>query len=247
MLESSVLTALATTSIAGLSTVFGIFPVFIGAMKTKRALNLSLSFSAGIMLSTSLCELLPQGLELVAKEITKPISVCILFLAFALGISIALVISRFIPETQNGALRSSIITAACIGLHNFPEGIATFMASYNDPQLGLYVAAAIALHNIPEGVGVALPIYCADGSKKKAVLYTVLSGITEPLGALAAFGFLRPIINEVVLGCILAFVAGIMIYISAKELIPSIFKNDDAAASSALLFGISLMLLVKAI
>ena len=117
-------------------------------------------------------------------------------------------------------LRLDCFTLA-IALHNFPEGIATFMAAYKDVELGIAIAFAIALHNIPEGVSVAMPIYYATGSKSKALKYTFISGITEPIGAILAFLILKPFINDAVLGGIFAFVAGIMIYICIEELLPS--------------------------
>lgn len=135
-----------------------------------------------------------------------------------------------------------------IGLHNFPEGIATFMAGYEDITLGISIAVAIALHNIPEGIAVAMPIYFAIGSKSKAVKYTLLSGIAEPIGALLAFLVLRPFINDFVLGVIFCAVAGIMIYISIEELIPSSRQyGHDRAALVATLAGICLMSLTHLI
>lgn len=108
-----------------------------------------------------------------------------------------------------------------IGLHNFPEGIATFMAGYTDVSLGIQVTIAIAMHNIPEGISVAMPIYFATGSKWKAAKYTFLSGFAEPLGAFVAFLVLRPFINDLVMGIIFAIVTGIMLYIAIEELLPS--------------------------
>ena len=141
-----------------------------------------------------------------------------------------------------------VVSMIAIGLHNFPEGIATFMAGYKNISLGVSIALAISLHNIPEGIAVAMPIYYATNNKKKAVFYTFLSGIAEPLGALAAFLILRPFINDVVLGAVFAGVAGIMIYITIEELIPSSRQyGHDTAALLATFAGICLMPLSHAI
>ncbi len=247
MPEGSVIPALTATAIAGLSTMLGIFPVFFKRLKTKYSLMLSLAFSAGIMLSVSFTELFSNGYDLLCGSLKKTPAALIATAAFGIGISFAAIISAFVPQSEDSTSRCGITSALCIGLHNFPEGIATFMAGYNNPTLGFYVALAIAMHNIPEGLSVALPIYCSSGSKLKAILYTFLSGITEPLGALVAFLLLRPIINNTVLGCILSLVAGIMIYIAIKELLPSVIKEENTSVYAAVFFGVFVMLLVKAI
>ena len=139
---------------------------------------------------------------------------------------------------------TGVISMIAIGLHNFPEGIATFIAAYKDSSLGITVAIAIALHNIPEGLAVAMPIYYATGKKGKALKYCALSGFAEPAGALAAFLILRPFINDVLLGAIFAIVAGIMIYISIEELIPSSRQyGHDRLAVFSTIAGICTMLL----
>ena len=106
-------------------------------------------------------------------------------------------------------------------IHNFPEGIATFVSGYESTSLGISIAIAIALHNIPEGISIAMPIYYSTNSKAKAFKYTLYSGLAEPIGAIIAFLFLRPYINEIILAITFALVAGIMLYISFSELIPA--------------------------
>jgi ZIP family zinc transporter len=118
-------------------------------------------------------------------------------------------------------LRMGMFTALAIGIHNFPEGLATFVATLHDPKLGIPIAAAIAIHNIPEGIAVSVPIYFATGSKKKAFFYSFLSGLSEPLGALVGYLILMPFMSESVMGITFALVAGIMVFISLDELLPS--------------------------
>ena len=123
-------------------------------------------------------------------------------------------------SSEKSLYKVGFISMIALVLHNFPEGIATFMSGYQDTTLGIYVAIAISLHNIPEGISIAMPIYYSTSSKSKAIKYTFYSGMAEPLGAILAYLFLRPFISEVTLGIIFAIVAGIMLYIAFQELIP---------------------------
>lgn len=125
-------------------------------------------------------------------------------------------------------MRMGLFTALAIGIHNFPEGLATFLAALQDPSLGVAIAIAVALHNIPEGVSVSVPIFYATGDRKKAFLYSVLSGLAEPLGAIIAFLGIRfffggneGVVPPQVMGILFGGVAGIMVYISLDELLPT--------------------------
>jgi ZIP family zinc transporter len=118
-------------------------------------------------------------------------------------------------------MRMGVFTALAIAIHNFPEGLATFTAAISDPKLGIPIAVAIAIHNIPEGIAVAVPIFYATGSKMKAFKLSFLSGLSEPVGALVGYLILYRWLNDTVFGIIFASVAGIMVYISLDELLPS--------------------------
>lgn len=125
-------------------------------------------------------------------------------------------------------MRMGLFTALAIGIHNFPEGLATFLAALQDPSLGIAIAIAVALHNIPEGISVSVPIFYATGNRRKAFLYSFLSGLAEPVGALLAYFALRLFVgggNGVfppqVMGILFGLVAGIMVYISVDELLPT--------------------------
>lgn len=118
-------------------------------------------------------------------------------------------------------LRMGLFTALAIGIHNFPEGLATFIAALQEPQIAIPIAMAIAIHNIPEGIAVSVPIFYATGSKKKALFYSFLSGLSEPVGALVGYLILMPFMSETLMGIIFALVAGIMVFISLDELLPS--------------------------
>jgi ZIP family zinc transporter len=123
-------------------------------------------------------------------------------------------------------MRLGMFTALAVTIHNFPEGLATFMAALHEPKTGLAIAIAIALHNIPEGISVAVPIYFASGSRRQAIVYSLLSGLAEPVGAAVAYVFLLLFLGgqempPQVMGLTFGFVAGIMVYISLDELLPS--------------------------
>jgi ZIP family zinc transporter len=124
-------------------------------------------------------------------------------------------------KKNNQLMRMGLFTALAIGIHNFPEGIATFIAALQEPSIAIPIAIAIALHNIPEGIAVSVPIYFATGSKKKAFKYSFLSGLSEPVGAIIGYLILKPFLNDVLMGIVFGMVSGIMVYISLDELLPS--------------------------
>ncbi len=128
-------------------------------------------------------------------------------------------------------MRLGLFTAIAIAIHNFPEGIATFVAALKDPSLGITIAVAIAIHNIPEGIAVSVPVYFATGSRKKAFMWSFLSGLSEPVGALVGFLIISTIVNDVVFGILFAAVAGIMVFISLDELLPTAREFGEAHLS----------------
>lgn len=145
-------------------------------------------------------------------------------------------------KERSGLLRTGFVSALAIGIHNFPEGLATFMAAVVDPRLGLTIAIAIAIHNIPEGIGVAVPIYFATGSKRKAFVTTFLSGLAEPVGGLVGYLVLAPYLSEQLMGIVFGVVAGIMVYISLDELLPASEKYGEHHVSiMGLIAGMAVM------
>lgn len=128
---------------------------------------------------------------------------------------------RWHGDAQKGRLmKTGLLVALGIAVHNFPEGVTVFAGTMHDPTLGIAIAIAITLHNIPEGIAVSAPIYSATGSRSRALMWTALSGLAEPVGALLTAVVLLPFLNATVLGLTLAAVAGIMVFISLDELIP---------------------------
>jgi ZIP family zinc transporter len=154
-------------------------------------------------------------------------------------------------RAKHKLLRMGLFTALAIGIHNFPEGLATFLAALQDPSLGVAIAIAIALHNIPEGISVSVPIFYATGSRKKAFLYSALSGLAEPIGAIIAYAAIRfflggnsGMIPPEVMGILFGGVAGIMVYISLDELLPTSRAYGKGHDS---LFGLVAGMLVMAL
>ncbi|MDD2678323.1 MAG: zinc transporter ZupT [Candidatus Nanoarchaeia archaeon] len=218
--------------IAGLSTGIGsLIALFIKKFE-QSYLAFALGLSAGVMIYISFIELLPESFEAIGNLLS-------LALFFA-GMGLIGIIDKFIPEVQNPhhipspetnhnnkLLRTGVMTAIIMAVHNFPEGIAVFSSALIDARMGLLVAIAVAIHNIPEGIAVSMPIFYATKSKKKAFFYSFFSGLTEPLGALLAYFFLMPFLTPQLMSGILAFVAGIMIYISLDQLIPIAHKCKE--------------------
>lgn len=237
----SIIFAFGLTLIAGLSTGIGSGIALFAKRTSKHFLSLSLGFSAGVMIFISLTELYPSALESV-QEIYEPKTASILvFVAFFVGMGLIALIDKLIPSFENPhdlklsdnleveklnkskLHRMGILSAIAIGIHNFPEGIATFIAGLSSTDISYPITFAIALHNIPEGIAVFVPIYFATNSKKKAFGLSLLSGLAEPIGALFALLAITMFfeIDAALMGLLFSFVAGIMVFISFDELIPT--------------------------
>lgn len=230
-MEQSAMFALILSFLAGISTVIGACIVFVSKQNSKKTIAFSLGFSGGVMICVSFTDLFPFAETTLVKYYGNIFGVLLTIIYMLSGVIFAMLIDKFIPHESNRAVsnksdnaklfRVGLVSMIAITLHNFPEGIATFMSSYQNAALGISISLAIAMHNIPEGIAVAMPIYYSTGSRMKALRYTFYSGLSEPVGALLAFLILRPFISEVLLGLIFAFVMGIMLYICFEELIPS--------------------------
>lgn len=209
------------TFIAGFSTMIGTILIFFKE-KTNRVVIASLSFASGVMLTVSILDLIPEAITLLNYK--SIIEILLITVFMVLGTLLTRKIDKCMPEVDNnskkGLYRVGIISMFAIIMHNIPEGIATFMTTSTNLSLGLSLTIAIALHNIPEGISIAVPIYYSTGNRKKALFYTFVSAISEPFGALLAFLFLKPFMNDLVMGLLMAVIAGIMSYISFFELLP---------------------------
>ena len=213
------------STIAGLSTLIGTILVFIIKNKGNNLLISSLSFASGVMATLSITDLIPEGIRYISNNfyIIPSILICLIFIS--LGIIISSIIDKILPNkpniNNNNLYKVGLISMLAIIIHNIPEGIATFITTTDNIKLGITIAISIALHNVPEGISIAIPIYYSTNNKRKAFLYTLISGLSEPLGALIAYLFLAPIITKLFLGVIFSLIAGIMLHISLSELLPT--------------------------
>ena len=202
MMETQTLIAFALTLFAGLSTGIGSALAFFTKRTNTKALSIALGFSAGVMLYVSFIEMMPAGFER-AQSAFGEVGSWYIVGAFFLGIAIVALIDKLIPAFENPhevhkvedmekeddehnhrhLMRVGILTAIALAVHNFPEGLVTFISALDDVTVGVSIAIAVAIHNIPEGIAVSVPIYYATKSKKKAFWYSFLSGLAEPLGA----------------------------------------------------------------
>lgn len=230
------------TLLAGLATGIGSAIAFFAKHTDKKFLSFALGLSAGVMIYVSFVELLFSA-RLSLKEIAGETHGEIIAVAsFFIGICIAAIIDKLVPSVENPhevrsvedmavprskvpadkrLARTGVMTAMVLAIHNFPEGIATFMSAVQEPTIGIAIAVAVAIHNIPEGIAVSVPIYYATGNKKKAFWYSFCSGLAEPLGAVVGYLILMPFLSPMLLNCIFAAVAGIMVFISLDELLPA--------------------------
>lgn len=233
-----VLTAFLLTLIAGLSTGFGSLISLIAKRTNTNFLSFSLGLSAGVMIYVSFMEMLPQAYQQFSETFGEKTGNLYMMAGFFGGIALIALIDFIIPEASNpheihgveemkGNTRlkhTGIITAITIAIHNFPEGIATFMSALNSLEIAIPITVAIAIHNIPEGIAVAVPIYHATGSRKKAFWYSFSSGLAEPVGALIAYFFLLPFWSPALDAFVLSAISGIMVFISLDELLPTAEK-----------------------
>lgn len=206
--------------------MFGIFPIFFSNYKEEKIVPVTLLFASGVMITISFLSLIPEAFDLFLQNVLIVPSILFTAIFVVIGIMFSAKISKKIEEkiSSNYLYRLGIITVIALIFHNIPEGITTFLSSHHDLSLGLTLSFGIALHNIPEGISVAIPIYYATKSRSKAIFFTFISGFSEAIGAIIAYLFLAPFINNFILGCILAVASGIMIHISIYELIPTSFK-----------------------
>jgi len=239
----TVILAFALTLFAGLSTGIGSIVAFFARETNQRFLSGALGFSAGVMIYVSMIEIFAKARDSLAQTVGDTRALQLATLSFFGGIAVIAAIDRLVPMPENpherrdvsdmddlaaaafkrrqNLFRMGVFSALAIGLHNFPEGLATFIGTLEDPALGISIAIAIAIHNIPEGIAVSVPIYHATGSRRRAFRLSFLSGLAEPVGAVIGYLILLPIMNDLVFGILFAAVAGIMVFISLDELLPT--------------------------
>ncbi len=235
---------------AGLATAVGAAVGLFARHTNRQFLALALGFSAGVMIYVSFVEILPKAGNYIAQGVSDMTGAVTTAGAFLAGLAGMAIMYRVIPDLEHPELTNpstklpgeeqpvlvadrmlftaGLGVALAVTLHNFPEGMATFFLTLDDPQVGLSVALAIAIHNIPEGIAVVVPIYYATRNRSLAFGFGALSGLAEPLGAIIGYAVLQPFITDYVLGVVFAAVAGIMVYISIDSLLPAARQYGNA-------------------
>ena len=229
-MPNSLFYAFILSFLAGISTVIGALLIFFDKNKNNKIITMSLSFAAGVMICVSLTDLLPNSFKMILNTNNIFPRVILTLIFMTTGIIISMLIDKYLPseyqnKDNNGLYKIGIISMVAIILHNIPEGIATFITSSNNLKLGITLTIAIALHNIPEGISIAVPIYHSTNNKRKAILYSLVSGMSEVVGSIIAYLFLSPLINDHIMASLYAIIAGIMIHISVYELLPGACKE----------------------
>ncbi|MGA0210381.1 MAG: zinc transporter ZupT [Pontimonas sp.] len=249
-MDSAVLFAFLVTLGAGLATAVGAAVGLFARHTNRQFLALALGFSAGVMIYVSFVEILPKAGDYITQGLSDMAGAVTTAGAFLAGLAGMAVMYRVIPDLEHPELTNpstklpgeeqpvlvadrmlftaGLGVALAVTLHNFPEGMATFFLTLDDPQVGLSVAFAIAIHNIPEGIAVVVPIYYATRNRSLAFGFGALSGLAEPLGAIIGYALLQPFITDYVLGVVFAAVAGIMVYISIDSLLPAARQYGNA-------------------
>ena len=261
---NGIISALILTLIAGSATGIGGALVLFKKKLSSKFLAGSLGLSAGVMIFISMAEMLPESQELI-RSTGLTHGEALVIVAFFVGMGLITLIDFLVPEYENpheaselsleqggnekALHRLGIMSALAIAIHNFPEGIATFIGAMNDPQMGAGITFAISIHNIPEGIMVAIPIYYATHKKGKAIGNAFLSGIAEPIGGILGYFLLSRFFENSMSGIMLGIVAGIMTYISLDELLPTAEKYGKhhiaiaGAVGGMAIMGISLLII----
>lgn len=270
MEKGNVLFALGLTLFAGLSTAVGSVMVLLSKKFNPRFLAASLGFSAGVMIYVSLVEIFAKARISLAGVYGTRAGYWYTVLAFFAGMALITIIDYMIPSVENPheisnihdmvdspshgdrkLLRMGIFSALAIGIHNFPEGLATFIGALSDPAMGVSIAVAIAIHNIPEGIAVAIPVYYATKNRRRAFILSASSGFAEPVGAIIGYMLIMNFFPGLAFGWVFAAVAGIMVYISLDELLPTAEEYGEhhiaigGLIGGMLVMALSLVLVAK--
>ncbi len=258
-----ILFAFALTLFAGLSTGIGSALAFFANRTNTKFLAISMGFSAGVMIYVSMVEIFVKARDSLTLAMGPVDGNWMTVGGFFGGIALIAIIDRLVPSGDNphemrkvedlpsangenrdmsGLYRTGLFTAIAIAIHNFPEGLATFLSAAQDPMLGIPIAVAIAIHNIPEGIAVSIPIYYATNSRKKAFLLSFGSGAAGPVGAIIGYFILMQFFSDVIFGIVFASVAGIMVFISLDELLPGAQEyGEHHLAIYGLIAGMAVM------
>lgn len=247
---NDILLGFGITLFAGLCTGIGSILTYFTKRTNTKFLSVALGFSAGVMIYVSMIEIFVKAKESLVGAFGQVKGSWINIAAFFGGMFVIAIIDKLVPDNKNPhevqkieamnkkvdtkndkLIRMGSFTALAIAIHNFPEGLATFTSALKDPKLGIVIGIAIAIHNIPEGISVSIPVYYATGDKKKALKLSFLSGLSEPLGAIIGYTIFYTFFNDAVFGVLFSSVAGIMVFISLDELLPTAMEFEETHLS----------------
>ncbi len=239
---------LIVTTISGLSTVLGVVVIFFKIKEDNynKFISFCLSFSIAIMIGISILDIIPTSFFIIFKVYNIYKTIIILVIAFILSYIIITLLSFIIKRnvTSKDLYKLGVLNMIVLIIHGLPEGMATFLSSYQDMELGLKLSLAIMLHNIPEGISISVPIYFATNKKSSAIGATLISGLAEPLGALIAFLFFKEFVSDIMISIILLLVAGLMITLSIQEMLPKTLSyKENKSMYWGLIIGIVFMIL----
>ena len=234
--------------IAGISTVLGSFFILFKIKKVGEFVVFSLSFSLGIMTLISFFDLIPSSYPVIINNYGMLYGIIIFVLIFSLGYQSIKLINDRIKDNDSSLYKIGILSMISLVLHNFPEGIAVFIGALSNTSIGIKLCIAIMLHNIPEGIAISVPLYYSGVEKKRVFVYTLLSGLSEPIGALLAYFILKNFINELFLSMVLVFVSGLMISLALNDILKEVKSYNKIKYMiyglflSIILFGITLFI-----
>ena len=243
-MDQGLVLAFLVTLGAGLATGIGSTLAFFTKTTNKSFFAVAMGFSAGVMVYLSFVEIIPKSTAYIAETTGGVQASAIAAMAMVAGMIVMAIIDALVPSGSNPhenteiellgtpeersqarekkiLLRTGLFIALAIAIHNFPEGLATFLLVLDDPQIGIALAIAVALHNIPEGIAVSVPVYYATKSRVKAFRLSFLSGLAEPAGAVIGYLLLAQFLDHFVLGTLFAMVAGVMVFLAIDTLLPT--------------------------
>jgi len=235
---SKVLLSFGLTFIVGASTALGSLFSFFVKETNKKILAIAFGFAAGIMIYASFMSILPEGIELIDEYTGKDIGHIMGMIGFFGGILIIALIEKLVHSLggdhhvhddlhQGHSTNIGLASAIGIAIHNLPEGLALFTAGLKDIKVALPIGIAILIHNIPLGIAISVPMYYSTKSRAKTFIYTLLVGLCQPLGAIIGYLIFSNSLNDILFGILFSIIAGIMIFVSIDELLPTAQEYDN--------------------
>ncbi len=237
--SAQIIESLFITFVAGAATGLGVLTTYFSKPGDKKFLSFFLGFSAGVMIFVSFFRMLDEVKDKLVGAFGEKTGNWYVILGFFIGVVFIVFFERWIHHYKEKKIKNfhegtpvhlkylGYFTALAISIHNFPEGIATFVAYLEDPQLGISIAIAVAIHNIPIGIAISVPVYYATQKRGKALLVAGLTGAVSPFAALLGYLFLMPYMNEITFAFMMAVVAGILVVVAIDELLPTARSYGD--------------------